>query len=255
MVVYTWETHHAYKTATIQEFHIDGVGQGVYGYLLDGTLYHTGKSIAQLEALIDDLQPEPDKYQPFGDYRGCTLFRYVSNPLYGSSCTPKRRDTLDLVRADIDNLLGPIPEPKWELKEIYNGLAIWFWPSTDEERGYYTSKAGILYGPYSTIQACRIKINEFQAEPKKLTDLTISVHPRIGTPPYDTTIVTELISNGNLLVNKTMKLYKNGSQIKSSRTDITGKAVFIDTVIDDASYYTYFAGDMTYEGCSTEEVT
>ncbi len=95
------------------------------------------------------------------------------------------------------------------------------------------------------------------AEPTlKPTDLTISVSPRTGSPPYNTTITTELTSesDGIRLAGKRINLIKNGFFIKEGVTNSSGVIEFQDTVTDDAAYYTHFMGDSVYEGCPAPEV-
>lgn len=55
MTVYDWVIHVTYKGINIVEWRIDGVLQGIYGYQIEDTIYHIGKTVDQLKALIDEL--------------------------------------------------------------------------------------------------------------------------------------------------------------------------------------------------------
>jgi len=89
---------------------------------------------------------------------------------------------------------------------------------------------------------------------KKHTALSIGVWPTSGTPPYTVTIHAALVSLGEGVPGKLIRLYKNDMQIDSRVTDASGIATFTDTVTKEAEYYVYFAGDSVYEGCSTNGV-
>ncbi len=70
--------------------------------------------------------------EEIGEYRGCTLLKYLLDPpRYGSPCTIYLRKNVDKVKADIDEELGPAdppPPPTDEdsLVETYRGVDIWW---------------------------------------------------------------------------------------------------------------------------------
>ena len=106
--------------------------------------------------------------QPIGTYRGCTLLLYPRDrPLYGNSCTPYLRYTIDRVKQDIDNYLGdapPTPEPPPpeppetdHIEETYRGVDIWWKVSID---AYWAQVATGYTAVAATLTEMRASIDE-----------------------------------------------------------------------------------------------
>jgi len=89
----------------------------------------------------------------------------------------------------------------------------------------------------------------------------LDVNPLYGAPPLAVTILVQLRGDdtGMGLNGKSVDLYRDDSKIKSTTTAATsggpGFAIFNDTLSTpgDHSYYVYFAGDNTYEGCELSD--
>ncbi len=169
MVDYYWEHHSTYRGIEIV---VLMPGSLAYGAMLGGYL-RTEIELSDIRARIDDYlgpeEPEPDPIRFIETYRGHDIYFYepgyypgYQDDGYATAAIDRLYAYLPDLRSAIDILIDvpPEPEPELEFIEIYRGLAIYFWPSTDEWRGYYTASGGVQYGPYSTLQACRDKIDE-----------------------------------------------------------------------------------------------
>jgi len=189
-----------------------------------------------------DIQASVDRYG-----------RYIYRAYYDDAWHIVRK--LDRMQVFIGLYLNP---DGWQFIDEYWEYMIWRYVPTQK---YSHNLIYPAEDSYDTLQECRTAINEFveaeliasepkpEPEPKLPTTLTIDVHPMSGVSPYGVSITVELISDGDLLPQKPVQLYKNDVPISTRNTDLGGRVEFSDTVSDEASYYAYFAGDSEYEGC------
>ncbi len=179
---------------------------------------------------IDTLlepEPEPEEYWAYhSTYREILIYIWMpSEAYYQATFGGEIHNTTSLstLQAEIDAFLGP--EPEWQLIEIYRGLAIWFWPGTaDPEYGYWTVKEGMQYGPYSTIQECRDKIDELVEPPVNIPTTTTISAPSQAAVNENFFISGILYESeaGIPIPNQPINHSYNGRSLGSSTTGVDG---------------------------------
>ena len=208
----------------------------------------------------------------YSTYRGCDISRRNAGTasdirwVYSSDCISGWYYKISAVTKRIDiSLLEPEAVPVsdiWVNHSTYQGITIESMYDAGAGRTSYRAFLDNKWWSSTSLSTVQGYIDNYlrpepepepepvpEPEPKKPTELTIEVHPRSGAPPYQAVITSELISDGTLVPFKPIKLYKNDVVVATKNTNLGGVAEFIETIIDDADYYTYFAGDSVYEGC------
>ena len=146
---------------------------------------------------------------------------------------------------------------EWTYHSTYRGIDILVYTSSQTNittYGAYTDRWVLSTSKAAVKKAIDVYLGpEEPPEPElKPTNLTLSVYPTTGTPPYEVTITATLTSRGVGVQYKTIICYRDDVIFGVGGTDSNGKAVFQDIVTDKTSYYAVFEGDDEYEGCNTK---
>ncbi len=202
---------------------------------------------------IDTLlepEPEPEEYWEYhSTYRGILIYIWMPSGAFYQAIfggETHNATSLSTLHAEIDAFLGP---EGWKFIEIYRGLAIYLWQTQDEWYGYWTASGGVQYGPFTTVQACRDKIDEL-VEPTGIpTNITISAPGSVEEGQvFNVSGVLYETGTQHGVPNQTISLSYNGVNLGSATTASDGRYQKNVSILSTGVYTlnAYYAGTTTF---------